>query len=38
MLKKSHNMAVEHVGFLVADSVMALHEVHISTVTGFGHA
>jgi hypothetical protein len=39
MLTKSHHITVELLGvFLVADSVMALHEVHISSITDFGHA
>jgi hypothetical protein len=38
MLTKSHHIAVEHVEFVVADSVTVLHEVHISSITGFGHA
>jgi len=38
MLTKSHNIAVEHVGFLVAHSVMVLREVHIASITGFGNA
>jgi hypothetical protein len=37
MHKKSHHIVVKHVGFLVADSVMVLHEMHISSVTGYGH-
>jgi hypothetical protein len=38
MLTKSHHITVEQVGFLVANSVMVLHEVHVSSITGFGHA
>jgi hypothetical protein len=38
MLTKSHHITFEQGGFLVADSAMALHEVHISSITDVGRA